>query len=200
MVLVKTKDIRAVLYSIVKQLKNNDEFKYTVFNSWTSITKLNEAIGKNEITAIRIISNIRKVVTSGRNVTLFINKVKICDISKIDNNEYAIRDYCGKLLEYIFFYLIGESHFIRIEYKKEGDIEQQVKMYSLDATYSRDCIISSENVYETFSHISTEIADKFKASITPGEEYDVIITSKFVRSDLDCNKQCQIIFEFNITM
>lgn len=200
MVLIKTKDIRAVLYSIVKQLKNNDEFRYTVFNSWTSITKLNESIGRNEITAIRIVSNIRKVVARGKDVSLFINGVKICDISKVDNNIYVIRDSCGQLLEYILFEMISECNYIKVKFAKKDEIKYQEIKYHLDATYSREHIINVENSYDTFSHISIDLSNKLKSFIVSGEEYNVNVISRFIRSDCVYEKLCNINFEFKITM
>ena len=161
MVVIKTKDIRTILYSIAKQLKVKDKFKYEVLNSWTSIISMNNIVEKSEVSAIRAVSNIRKNVLKGKNIDIYINNIKICGISKEDD-QYIIKDYCGKMLEYIFFEIIGECQYIIFEITKKGEMASKPVRYSLESTYTRDHIINNQNLYEVFSYISDNLVEKFK--------------------------------------
>ena len=200
MTLIKTKDIRTVLYSIAKQLKSNDKFKIIVATSWTSELQLNESTEKNEIAVIKTLAIIRRILSTGKDVSIFINEARICNISKISQDEYLIEDWYAQLIEIIFFELIGEANKIKVEFAKENESEKNEIAYIIDATYSRDHIINTENVYDTFCDISKSLNEKLMTSIVAEKEYNVTVTSKFIRPDSEYVIHCNINFEFKITM
>ena len=200
MVVIKTKDIRTILYSIAKQLNVNDKFKYEVTNSWTSIISMNGPIKTSEMSAIRAISNIRKNLFKGKTIDIYINNVKICKVSK-EEKHYVVQDYCNKMLEYIFFELIGECQCIIFEVAKKNEISSKtVTKYGLESTYTREHIINYQNLYEVFSYISSNAVEKFKEHIVSGEEYNAVIKSKLISVYSGVEKKGEISFEFDIVM
>lgn len=200
MVIIKTKDIRMVLYSIARQLKNNDKIIVVTSNYVLCELQLNDNINKNQIEVMKVVSKIKKCFRSENSVSILINYVEICDITKHENSEFVIEDVCGKLLEYLVFELISEANKLKFEYKKESEEIWQVKKCNLDVTYSSDYIIDYQNTYKVFSHISTSITEDFKSLIIENEMYNVVITSNFVRDNKDFLKQCKLKFEFDIKL
>lgn len=200
MAVIKTKDIRMVLYSIARQLKNNDRFMVIASTDVLCELKLSDIITKNEIEVIKAVSKIKKCLMVENTVYILINYSKICRITKDENNFFVVEESCSNFLDYIIFELISEANKLKFEYKKESEEIWQVKKYNLDVTYSSDYIIDNQNTYKVFSHISTSITEEFKASILEDEMYNVIITSDFVRENKLCQKKCKLKFEFDIKL
>lgn len=188
---LKTKDLQTVLYSIVKQLKIGDEFGYKICDEKQSSISLSPkwSVEKNEVEVLRQVGKIKKVLGEGKAVCISINEITICKVVKSVEG-FIVEDFSEKLVEFIFFEMIGECKSIKVEYiKKHNPFARVSYKFTLKSTYLTDHIINVDNLYDTFSYISKLISGKLEELLKDEENCIINITTEFVKEKFELQKE-----------
>lgn len=181
MIKFKTKDLRIVLYSIVRQLKLGDNITYKIVNqvndkekykvSWIlPNTEQEAAIGMmKDITAIR------KELNKGNKIKVVLSFVKELNITIYKEEEYYIIDNFERLFKYILFEMIRDSKEMEICINSNDKLLSQMN-YTLVVNYSTTSLFYV-NVNEAFDEIFYDIFNRVQRSISSIINPDISIKS-----------------------